>query len=312
MTRTFDRKLNVALLKADALRTYPLLARLLALWAPAGTGSQDGQSLRLAIRDGYVNFYAQGQSLAEVKFHARQEKLGFRVHKKYCGRPEQHDDYVTVPGETAADALASWHRAALDHPSKKQEKIFVDALVGANDNAIDVEMALPAQAASSKVAPRADLVMLEPCEGGYRLVFWEAKLSVNSEARAQGEATPKVVGQLQKYADWLGDAPARQAVVAAYARTCALLVSLHELAQSVQPDIAQLSPAIRGVGAGTDHIVELDPRIRLVIEDRTGEQQTKVLSPSFAANGHEDKLVKSGIPLRVIRPGDSLVLAGCE
>lgn len=51
MDTKFDRKLNPGLLTGDVLQATPLLQHLLALWVPAGTDSQEGRGLRLAIRD---------------------------------------------------------------------------------------------------------------------------------------------------------------------------------------------------------------------------------------------------------------------
>lgn len=314
MAKTFDRKLNPDLLTLKALRATPLLRHLLALWAPAGSNGPAEQGLRLAIRDTYVNFYAQGQSLAQVKFYQRERNLAFRVHKSYCDAKQDAKDYVSVDcGASAAD-LRRWRDTALGHDSKKAEKVFVDQLVGANANVIDVEMALPApdtdDASVVKTAPRADLVLLEPCDGGHRIVFWESKLSTNPEARAQGEAAPKVSRQLQTYKDWfIGDRP-RQ-VVDAYRRACELFVQFHELAKSVNPDIAPLGEAIKAVAAG-DGELWLDTKVRLVIDDRAFDEKGTVkaspLSPSFVGNGHEAKLRAAGTPLQMIRPNDSLLL----
>lgn len=306
MTKTFDRKLNPDLLADEVLQATPLLRHLLQLWAPAGTDSQKGKGLRLAIRDTYVNFYAQGQSLARVKFLQLEDKITFEVHKKYCGKTEHLKEYVSVDLWTLAETLESWRQTALEHQSKKSEKVFVDELVAANDTAIDMEMAFPGSLNKDgkKAAPRADLVLLEPCAGGHRIVFWEAKLSTNPEARAKGEAEPEVVGQLQKYRDWFSDA--RQAeVIAAYRNACKLFVQFHRLAKASAP----LAPAITAVAAGEGGLW-VDPIVRLVIDDRGLDKNGKPasLSPSFLTNGHEAKLRDAGTPLQVIRPSDSLRL----
>lgn len=306
MTTTFERRLNAKLLTEDVLGATPLLQHLLALWAPAGTDSQDGQRLRLAIRDNYVNFYAQGQSLAQVTFHQRDTIFTARVHKKYCQKNGSTKDYASVDLGTPAEELETWRATAVSHKSKKSEKVFVDALVGANATAIDMEMAFPGAVNDdgNKAAPRADLVLLEPCAAGHRIVFWEAKLSTNPEARAKGEAEPEVVRQLKKYRDWFSDT--RQAeVIAAYRNACKLYVQFHRLAKMDAP----LGEAITAVAAGEGGLW-VDPLVRLVIDDRGLDKKGNPasLSPSFLTNGHEAKLRDAGTPLQVIRPGDSLVL----
>lgn len=306
MTKTFDRKLNPKLLADEVLQATPLLRHLLHLWAPAGTDSEEGKGLRLAIRDTYVNFYAQGQSLARVKFLQVEDKITFEVHKKYCARTENPKEYVSVDLGTSAEMLESWRQTALKHQSKKSEKVFVDALVAANETAIDMEMAFPGavNARGNKAAPRADLVLLEPCAGGHRIVFWEAKLSTNPEARAKGEAEPEVVRQLKKYRDWFSDT--RQAeVIAAYRNTCKIYVHFHRLAKTDAP----LAKAITAVAVGEGDLW-VDPIVRLAIDDQGLDKNGNPasLSPSFLTNGHEAKLRDAGTPLQVIRPGDSLRL----
>ncbi len=306
MATKFDRKLNPGLLTDDVLQATPLLQHLLALWAPAGTDSHEGQGLRLAIRDTYVNFYAQGQSLAQVRFPQRGADFTFRVHKKYCGQKNHVHDYVSADVGTSASELEAWREAALSISSKKSEKVFVDELVAANESAIDLEMAFPGAVndEGAKAAPRADLVLLEPCTGGHRIVFWEAKLSTNPEARAKGEALPEVSRQLEKYRVWFSD-ERQSEVIAAYRNACKLLVQFHRLAKKEAP----LAKTITAVAAD-DGGLSIDPAVRLVIDDRGLDKDGKPapLSPTFLANGHEDKLRKAGTTLQVIRPGDSLRL----
>lgn len=307
MTTTFERRLNTKLLTKDVVKDTPLLQHLLALWAPAGTDSREGQRLRLAIRNNYVNFYAHGQSLAEVKFHLLQNKFTFRVHKKYCGKGDNVRDYVSVGLQTSAKELEAWRETALALNNKKAEKMFVDALIAANESAIDMEMAFPGavNAEGNKAAPRADLVLLEPCVGGHRIVFWEAKLSTNPEVRAKGHTEPKVLRQLQKYRDWFSDE--RQAeVIDAYRNACKLFVQFQNLSKRDTP----LGKVITAVAAGEGGLW-VDPNVRLVVDDRGLNKQGKPvsLSPSFLANGHEAKLRDAITPLHVIRPGDSLLLA---
>lgn len=135
-------------------------------------------------------------------------------------------------------------------------------------------------------------------------MFWEAKLSTNPEARAKGDTDPKVKEQLEKYRDWFSD-KRQSEVIAAYRNACKLLVQFHRLTKNEAP----LSNAITAVAADEGDLW-IDPTVRLVIDDRGFGKDGKPapLSPSFQANGHEDKLRKAGTTLQVIRPGDSLRL----
>jgi hypothetical protein len=89
MTASFNRTLNDNLLAPGALEAFPLFGQLLALWATSGIDSNNGERLRLAIRDGYVNVYAHGQSVFKVKFYKRHKKLSFEIHWKYVGDSRQ-------------------------------------------------------------------------------------------------------------------------------------------------------------------------------------------------------------------------------
>lgn len=315
---SFKRALNPKVLTEAALASYPLLGQLLALWSPAGHDSEDGKRLRLFIRDGYVNFYAEGQSVFMVSFG--KDGLKFRIHRKYVLEdvPSADQGHLSISGDSFQADLSAWHDRARRHSSKKAEKVFVDLLLGANPDVIDVEAALPGvlvknevTGEESLVAPRMDLVALEPCAGGYRLVFWEAKLSDNPETRVRSPEDPEVVGQLGKYKKWLEDPAHKRAVIDAYTEACRMLVALHDLADAAPP----LGQAILAVGSGRAEIVDLDPQIRLVIREsrKEGAQGGKKVrafrDPAFTQNGHAQKLEKKGIPLLLIGPGGSFVLA---
>lgn len=61
---------------------------LLSLWRPAGVPSGD-DGLRLAVRNGYLNFYRLGQSVGRVE--VKRGELVCFVHAKYV-RPESRNE----------------------------------------------------------------------------------------------------------------------------------------------------------------------------------------------------------------------------
>ena len=75
-----------------SLDANPWFADLLRKWvpagesaskAPAGADAGDGKTnLRLAVRDGYLNLYQTGQSVARVSFKGAQ-RLQAEIHEKY-------------------------------------------------------------------------------------------------------------------------------------------------------------------------------------------------------------------------------------
>ena len=72
---------------------------MLTLWRPSGQPSED-YGLRLAIRDGYMNFYRRGQSIGRVSLNRGGQPI-LSVHAKYV-LPEadrssvEGQEYVTL------------------------------------------------------------------------------------------------------------------------------------------------------------------------------------------------------------------------
>jgi hypothetical protein len=66
----FGRSFPMELLCDRVLQENSWFCDLLSCWSPSGDQDQDGEPhrLRLAIRDGYINFYRAGQSVSEVRF----------------------------------------------------------------------------------------------------------------------------------------------------------------------------------------------------------------------------------------------------
>ncbi len=291
---------------------------LLRHWRPAGdlqgvTSAQGvpANHLRLAIRDGYLNFYRAGQSVAKVKFV--KNKLQWEIHNKYVYGPDKgkNQDYVKITGgrfrnqdgadlEYRGDLLHDWILNANGYADR--EKLFVDDLVAHQAGAIDLEAGLPADPElwTEKSAPRMDLVTVEPCGDHYRLAFWEVKLVDNKEARCKdANEAPKVIIQLKKYEKWL--AKNRKLVCDAYRRCCSDLVKLHEIAKAVNPGLPELGEAIIAVGQKSAPLC-LDGTPRLIIDATKGEGK-------FRQNDHLKKLNDLGICVRMVRTSADLVMS---
>src|SRR5688572_21749886 len=86
----FGRNFPVERLSGAVLEQNGWFCDLLRHWQPAGdtvgkdwhAPEEDPTQLRLAIRDGYLNFYRAGQSVARVGFDGG-KKLQAKIHKKY-------------------------------------------------------------------------------------------------------------------------------------------------------------------------------------------------------------------------------------
>jgi hypothetical protein len=306
----FRRRFEV---KAETVRTEEnaWFRDLLNYWRPAGEvpgkpwtktdRKTTSKHLRVAIRDGYLNLYRAGQSVAKVRLV--NGVLEASIHNKYVyDDPQGGQKYVRVSGGHYAQPDGSlarytpgqahrWILAANKHAGR--EKIFVDGLLARKANVIDVEAGIPGQ------AHRMDLVELEPFGRGWRLVFWEAKLVTNPEARCN-EGSPKVVRQLKRYEDWL---TGNQDVVRnAYHQTCVALLNLHRQANSLGVATeGELGEGIVAVAAQDAQALCLDCKPRLVIDDTTNNR-------AFT-DKHLQKLKDAGILVEMVKVGPDKALA---
>ncbi len=321
----FTRKFDVDRAE-EALRApeNAWFKELLQYWSPGGSpkgvlNAQEGpaEHLRLAIRDGSLNFYRAGQSIAKVTIV--RNSLQWEIHNKYVYGPGKGEDQESVTIKSGrfkdqdgsnvdyrTDLLGGWIRNANNYTER--EKLFVDELVAHQAGAIDLEAGLPAdpeiwplQPGKKKTsAKRIDLVTVEPCGGHYRLAFWEVKLVENNEARCENaDQAPKVISQLKKYETWL--AKNRKLVCDAYRRCCSDLVKLHRIAKTVNPAIPQLGEAIIAVGQNSAPLC-FDGTPRLIIDASQGEGV-------FSDRGHLKKLYDLGICVRMVRTKDDLVMS---
>jgi hypothetical protein len=322
---TFARKFSIKKINEQVLKENPWFSDMLRDWRPAGDArhrdmteahkrvsrdpmkEEDPQRLRLAIRNGYLNIYRGGQSVAKVDFD---ESGGLRahIHNKFVyGDKGSGQAYVVVTSAGFIDqdksqvrkygergGLRGWVSYATKHTGK--EKRFVDEVVARNPNTIDLEMALPASVgAKQRVAPRMDLVAIEPFGDRWRIVFWEAKLVRDPRLRCRGkDVSPEVVGQLKDYTAWLAHPGHRELVVDAYQNTCRLLVAFRELAWKVNPHIEKLGQGIVSVASASTRVLDIDCMPRLIIDERKE-------SVSFRENGHLKKLLDHGLHVQMVK-----------
>lgn len=268
----FQRKLP-----EHALRTTRTLASsgswmgdLLAEWAPSGTCG----SLRLAVRNGYLNFYRLGQSVSKVDFPQRRETATNTVHHKYVIPEEDGQRYLKIhPAEGLDDAgktcewggstmLASWIAEAACHADDEKKRI--DALLDHSPRVIDLEIALPARQRGDS-APRIDIAALEDPSDGHpaRVVFWEVK-RIN-DARLRSICEPKVLEQLRAYEDYVLRSN-RQVFEDAYRNVCCILSQFHDIASHLWDSPRPLDRLVRDVAKGAGLEVDTKPRL-LVIND---------------------------------------------
>lgn len=301
----FERRINLKHLKKLSQGAPEWLDDLFRFWAPAGSGTRPDANapLRFAIHKNYANFYVGGQSVAKVGIGPN--VLTARVHEKYLESNSEKRNllsqkYILIDDQKTTSKVADWMAVASGYLGL--EKQFVERLVAANPNVVDMEMALPALK-GSRSAVRMDLVALEPFGDGWRLAFWEAKMADNKEARAKKEVEPKVFQQRKNYQDWLAadGSVNKKIVMAAYQDVCRYLIDIYRLVSQagLAEGLPQLGDGIRAVAEGA--AMTLDDKVRLIIDDSINDE-------SFVKNGHRDKLKKNEHVVQVVsKDGDHIL-----
>jgi hypothetical protein len=289
---------------------------LLSLWRPSGHRSGE-EGLRIAIRNGYLNFYRLGQSIARVEYLS--DELVAYVHYKYVlGEPLEYSGplylRLTTKGVfsqgslvTTYEGLSTLHQwIAAAEKYVGDEKRIVDELVAKNDHVVDLEMALPAWALSTS-AVRMDLVAIE----SGKVVFWEVKTVNDSRIRCKDEfeedKSPEVLKQLSNYRVFLEQPSHIAQVESAYRNTAKLLVKLRALADEISPAL-ELGPSIIAASQADTLAVEL--RAALVVVDLPEPEANKGPWKSWKAK-HETRLLGK-IPMRVLEIPGPLVFAGAH
>ena len=254
------------------------------------------QPLFLAIRNGYLNAYVEGQSVLKVGFDLRTTLTGLHgmIHHKYVVENADGQRYLKFNGSRIGgkpylgrSSLDDWAKQAKTYAT--MEKQGIAAIAGCNPHVIDVEMGLPARkvigAEKRQSAPRMDIVALEQDGKGIKIVFYEAKLFRNPELRADN-LKPCVLNQLQRYEDWINSDQRADEVADAYRRACGILIRLHSTRRDdrVRPVNRLVVEAAKG---GSD--LRVDRKPRLIIFGYNPEQRGAYWKR------HEDALRQAGI-----------------
>lgn len=291
---------------------------LLSLWRPSGHCSGE-TGLRLAIRNGYLNFYRLGQSVARVDCVSG--VLRADVHHKYILREPQpgmskspylrltskgvsFGNTIVAPYE-GISTLLQWISVAGGEKYAGVEKSIVDELVSTNDHVVDLEMALPAWTLP-KVAVRMDLVAIE----SGKVVFWEVKTVNDSRIRCNADFEednfPHVVKQLSNYRVFLEQPSHVEQVETAYRNTAKRLVDLRELANKIGPAL-KLGDSI--VAASQARRLDVARLANLVVVDLKATPK----GPAWTSwkSKHEVKL-KGKIPMLVLESPARLELADAK
>jgi hypothetical protein len=239
--------------------------------------------LILGIRKNYMNVYRLGQSLFKIERDRKTGALKFSTHPKYLVDPEL---YKAVPFDgsafmidkleplvkeyTGLTTLNRMKRAAKLYCG--DEKVGVQAVVLANPNVIDTEIAFSREAEpeaeKGRSAPRIDLACLEEVERSIRLRFWEAKLYTNPAILAAGETLAGVVEQVRGYQDlvqkhWIE-------IAESYCRVSRNLVDMVRWVDSPR----KVGALVKRVADGEPIVVDKRPIVGLIIYGYDEAQKT--------------------------------------
>jgi hypothetical protein len=281
---------------------------LLSLWRPSGIDAGDF-GLRLAIRDNYLNFYRRGQSIACVEM-SREGKAIAKTHIKYVdptARRPLDAQYVCLrdgalwrDGQPwgpyqGCETVQKWI-ATVDREYAGEEKKFVDRMVAASPNVIDLEMAIPAWG-EQRTAPRMDVVTIEASGNLGKVVFWEAKLCTDPRVRCRGDVVrderPEVLRQLADYRRFLTAQDHPALVAKAYIETAMILVRLRAMADGLGAK-HRLGGEIVAAASGAELLVDCEPR--LVVFNQWNANQA-----AWAV--HAQRLRDAGIRMTVMDEG---------
>lgn len=251
------------------------------------------QPLFLAIRNGYLNAYVEGQSVLKLGFDPSTAVAG-KIHHKYVVKGAVGQLDLKFDGSNVGDtpyrgrsALDEWARLARSYA--KQEKKGVAAIAGRNAHVIDVEMALPPNkvigAENRPSKAQMDIVALETDGKKIKIVFYEAKLFDNPDLRAR-DHKPRVLDQLRRYEDWIDSDNRKDEVVNAYRRACGILIRLNAT-RSEATGRAVHPLVVEAAKEGSN--LSVDPKPRLIIFGYKPEQRNAYWEP------HERTLRGAGI-----------------
>ena len=261
----------------------------------------DTEDLLLAVRENYVNIYYRGCSLLKLEDRTGASEPVGTTHYKYLLRPEYSDrvrdvDHifenkkeitiidgkVNLPdaaGEfahifsrdlTNIDAIK---KAAILYADR--EKACVHNFAINNPNIIDLEIAFRGETGQM------DFASFQNTGHNTEIVFFEAKMISNPDLRADGCKDPKVIGQIQSYANLLRKT--QKEIVESYSRVCSNFVKLRGGIRCPEVHEIPMSTQFMSVANRTGLIVNCAPRLVVFVpEDHQPDKNWKL---------HRDKLV---------------------
>lgn len=282
------------------------------------------KDLLLAVRGGYLNAYAKGQSVFKIGPGVDGGKPHVETHFKYLVVPEMDggNSYVSFDGkrfeikpenvvQTSYECDVTLERLVRTAARfSGAEKTGVHKIAAKEPKVVDVEIAFtrdgtdgdtdsdtdtksPVRKRSS--APRMDIaVLVSEIPNEIRLVFCEAKCADNAELwKLEEQPSPPspqiaVVGQIRKYEDFIrGTGPD---IVEAYKGVCKTLVELSEQGGR------KADPLVEEVANGTK--LTIHPHVYLLVYDFDADQKKGAVQKRLdeLSNFLEHRVIAKGDP----------------
>ena len=192
----------------------------------------------LAIRDNYVSIYYQGNSMLKLEWKEQSKTVIGKIHYKYLLRPsigKSSDINIDQLGNVQYGDVKRLFieniynvediKSASQRFGGPEKKGIHHIALDASNAVVDLEIAF----SEGRQAPRIDLATLSETSRGLEIRFYEAKHFNNKELRADGDAEPKVIGQIQKYHRLLSER--HETIVESYRTVCENLLMLCGLAE---------------------------------------------------------------------------------
>jgi hypothetical protein len=240
----------------------------------------DNKKLLLAVRGGYLNAYAQGQSILKI---GAENGTGLdtdgnpvvSIHYKYLLEPSRPPgkEYIRFNGKSFVidprDVICTNYKTdwTLDRlinaasPYASQEKKGVHVIAGKNPTVVDLEIAFTetGEAGEDATSLRIDLAALHPDgDAKAKLVFYEAKRADDSRLHTGAKGDAEVVEQMESYDRFLRMGASDLA--RAYKDVCCTLVRLRSHSSRSPTQI------IREVGGESPtRRLSVDPVARLLV-----------------------------------------------
>jgi hypothetical protein len=222
-------------------------------WGRQLLGFRDGNDhLFIAVRDKYLSVYVEGRAVFK-RIEEKGDKLvavfdqryllgkdspsgdlhfdGERILRNSGGEVKLAPDTVSpLTFSTWVSRVKNYDLADSEDQSGQAREKGCLAPHALSPSVVNLEMALPGFPSQKDgrailIAPRIDMVHLEPTQTGAELVFTEAKLFSNKGLRSSSSVNP-TVEQILKYRDYLEKHS--DAVRAAYAEACKHLVEIRK------------------------------------------------------------------------------------